>query len=214
MRLIPFALLLGALAGCSSVQHEPAAIPAEALQNLQPADDLRVFYSVAESAQSINGYSAAALRLTILNESHSMYRGLREADYSKDEVILSDKNMRLLVETLAEHGRFFDPDQAEEIGATDPFVLAQSQPEIRTLIAVEIIRSGRVACFILKRPPEPSWGAPATDPKRARWMRYLDCQRVLIEFVRLSWGKARVSFERPRDFKQIQNHFRHARVKD
>lgn len=191
LTLLGLTLLL--LAGCAStgpVSDNGGETPAgEDTETKEWANqmygDARVFYYVKQGAQGVAGASQKEIRYTLINRTHSLYRGLPDNQLRADEYYISNADMMDMLNGLRKKCAFFD--QAREIGSRDAFKLAQSQPYTQTerFIAVEIIKEGVVNCAYFPRQPiNDAVLASLNEQEKERLRHFSSAQEIVVFYTR------------------------------
>ena len=194
--LILLALLTVSLAGCASTGTtsngggEAPAVDASGDTETEAwatkmYGDARVFYFVKQGAQGVAGASQKEIRYTLINKTHSLYRGLPDNQLKAEEYYISNADMMDVLNGLRKKCDFFD--LSREIGSRDPFAVAKSQAYTQTerFIAVEIIKDGVVNCAYLPRQPiNDSVLASLNDEQKAYLRHFTDAQNIVVFYTR------------------------------
>ncbi len=147
--------------------------------------DARVFYFVKQGAQGVAGASQKEIRYTLINKTHSLYRGLPDNQLKPEEYYISNADMMDVLNGLRKKCDFFEISR--EIGSRDPFKLAQAQPYTQTerFIAVEIIKDGVVNCAYLPRQPiNDAVLASLNDEQKTYLRHFTDAQNIVVFYTR------------------------------
>lgn len=166
---------------------------------LQKIGNVRVFYYVkAGTVGGGSGHSGVPtstqkeIRTTLINKGHAMYEGMPDNQMKEDEYYLWSADMHDLLVVLRDQVKFFESPGAVNIGERDAIARASSDPSVDRMIAVEVIRDGKVACSYLAR----NWvagGATLTDEQKTRYKKYNEAQEFILRCIRnaLPRGTAR-----------------------
>jgi hypothetical protein len=160
--------------------------------------DARVYYFVKQGARGVKGASQKEIRYTLINRTHSLYRGLPDSQLRADEYYISNADMMDVLNGLRKKCEFFE--LSREIGSRDPFALAQSQPYSQTerFIAVEIIKDGVVNCAYMPRQPINDEILKVLSPEeKERLRRFSDAQDVIVFYTRYALPRGTSSTGRP-----------------
>ena len=189
------ALLLLSLAGCASDGGSSTDGGGESADPVEETEteawatkmygDARVFYYVKQGAQGVAGAAQKEVRYTLINKTHSLYRGLPDNQLRADEYYISNADMMDMLNGLRKKCAFFD--QAREIGSRDAFKLAQSQPYTQTerFIAVEIIKEGVVNCAYFPRQPiNDAVLASLNEQEKERLRHFSSAQEIVVFYTR------------------------------
>lgn len=190
--LLSFPLLLSACVAAS----EPGAAPrgGEALADTETREwadknigDVRIFYYVKPGARGASGVDQnedqKEVRITLINRTHSLYRGLPDSRLAREEFYLSNADAHDLLVILQDKVRFFERNMAVNIGNSDPVKKAKADSRVDRIIAVEIIRDGKVDCSYLSRPREQYIVNPG-EAEKTRYRRFNEAQEWVLRYSR------------------------------
>jgi hypothetical protein len=123
------ALLLLTLAGCASTGGttdngggdepvDPTSDTETEAWATKMYGDARVYYYVKQGAQGVAGAAQKEVRYTLINKTHSLYRGLPDNQLRADEYYISNADMMDMLNGLRKKCSFFEISR--EIGSRDP----------------------------------------------------------------------------------------------
>jgi hypothetical protein len=149
--------------------------------------DARVFYYVKPGAQGVTDKTQPQkeLRYTLINKTHSLYRGLPDNQLKPEEYYISNADMMDVLNGLRKKCAFFE--LSREIGSRDPFAVAKAQSYTQTerFIAVEIIKDGVVNCAYFPRQPiTDAILASLNDDQKAYLRHFTDAQNIIVFYTR------------------------------
>lgn len=211
-RLALFLATLMLLAGCASVPDSNGGTdtPSNPDADTEAPEwatrmfgDARVYYLVKQGAKGVAGASQKEIRYTLINRTHSLYRGLPDNQLRSDEYYISNADMMDLLNGLSKKCQFFD--LAREIGSRDPFALAQAQPYGQTerFIAVEIIKNGVVNCAYFPRQPiNDAVLQTLNDQEKQRLRHFGSAQEIVVFYTRYALPRGTSSTGRAPDIRR------------
>jgi hypothetical protein len=150
--------------------------------------DVRVFYYVKdmmlESAfQKGEMIQQEELRNTLLNKGHSFYRGVPDHQIKKEERFLHNSDMYDLLKIFKELG-FFAKGHSVNIFADDPIARADSESGTTRVIAVEVIKDGKVnTSYFARRIGENLMDDSKSDEEIRRAKAFNECQAVFMQAI-------------------------------
>ncbi|MCC6575240.1 MAG: hypothetical protein IT462_15795 [Planctomycetes bacterium] len=194
--------LLGACASAGGGTTQPTDTGDPEQQEklaLDKIGSVRVFYYV--KGGTIGGGSGHSgvptatqkeIRTTLINKGHAMYEGMPDNQLKEEEYYLWSVDMHDLLVVLRDQVKFFESPGAVNIGEKDPIARATNDPSVDRMIAVEVMREGKVACSYLAR----NWvagGAVLDSDQKARYKKYNEAQEFILRCIRnaLPRGTAR-----------------------
>jgi hypothetical protein len=158
------------------------------MQAYESTGDVRVFYYVKdmllESAfQKGEMVRQEELRHTLLNKGHSFYRGVPDHEMRKEERLLYNTDMYDLLKIFKELG-FFDKGHSENIFGDDPIERADNQSLTTRIIAVEVIKGGKVnTSYFARRVGENLMDDSKSDAEIRRAKCFNECQAVFMQAI-------------------------------
>ncbi|MCB9933501.1 MAG: hypothetical protein H6841_08775 [Planctomycetes bacterium] len=189
MRYLAF-LLLVLLSACASTGTSGGGSSTDGIDPESEGDqiereaydvtgDVRVYYYVKGTLVPGAGgrqVEQEELRHTLINRSHTFYAGLPDHQMKKEERFLYNADMYDLLKILKELG-FFEKGNSVNILADDPIARADAESRTTRVIAVEVIKDGKVnTSYFARRDVEHE-----IDKDRARLFN--DCQAVVLQAV-------------------------------
>jgi hypothetical protein len=150
--------------------------------------DVRVFYYVkdmmVESARKKGEMvQQDEIRHTLLNKNHTFYRGVPDHQMKKEERFLHNSDMYDLLKIFKELG-FFAKGHSVNIFADDPIERADNEGGTTRVIAVEVIKDGKVnTSYFARRIGENLIDENADETTRARSIAFNECQAVFMQAV-------------------------------
>lgn len=186
------ALLCGACSSTSEPGDGPrAADPSSDTETIDWADrnigDVRIFYYVKPGARGASGVEhnedQKEVRITLINRTHSLYRGMPDSRLAREEFYLSNADAHDLLVILQDKVRFFERNMAVNIGNSDPVKKVKADSRADRMIAVEIIRDGKVDCSYLMRPRE-QYVVNPSEADKTRYRRFNDAQEWVLRYSR------------------------------
>jgi hypothetical protein len=158
------------------------------LQAYDVTGDVRVFYYVkdmmVESARKKGEMVGQdEIRHTLLNKSHSFYRGVPDHQMKKEERFLHNTDTYDLLKIFKELG-FFAKGHSVNIFADDPIERADNESSTTRVIAVEVIKDGKVnTSYFARHTGENLIDENADEITRARSIAFNECQAVFMQAV-------------------------------
>ena len=149
--------------------------------------DVRVFYFVKAGARGASGVenneNQKEVRITLINRTHSLYRGMSDNKLAKEEYYLTNADTHDLLVILRDKTAFFDSGVSSNIGNRDPIKRAMADEKVDRIIAVERIVDGKADCSYLSRPRE-QYVVNPTEIERNRYKRFNEAQEWVLRYSR------------------------------
>ncbi len=185
--LLVVAALLGACASTGPAVNNPDS--QEDREKLARAriGDVRVFYFIkpSQGGAGVDGETKPQreVRTTLISHGHTLYTGMPDSQLKDDEYYIWNEYAHDLLVALRDDVRFFEAPGAVNIGDQDPVRRALNDPAVERVIAVEVIRDGKVSCSYLAR----NWVRPGeslNNEQKTRYLKFNRAQELVVYCIR------------------------------
>jgi hypothetical protein len=157
-------------------------------QAYEVTGDVRVFYYVKDmlldsAFKKGETVPQEELRHTLLNKSHSFYRGVPDHEMRSEERLLYNSDMYDLLKIFKALG-FFEKGHSENIFGDDPIARADNQSSTTRILAVEVIKDGKVnTSYFARRAGENIMTDDKSDEEIRRAKCFNECQAVFMQAI-------------------------------